>query len=525
MLSIAKSMVMIAFAAHWFACVWALQANVQDDKRETWLGAYGHCVMPPNVTDPEDIICTDHSIIYSSAVYWATMTITSIGYGDIVATPGNSGEHLTATILMLSGAMIWGQVIGTFCGVIAAFNPELTAFHRTMDELNRFMRREDLPDEMRRRLREYFHQSNHLRMAEQMRRLLSSMPPSLKAEVAFEVNQQWLERIWFLRSAPPEFMLQLSMQFHAIVFTPGDAPPRGYLYVIHRGIVLYRAKLLHKGQVWGEDMILTDTKLRDPAIARAMNYVAVYYINRTELLAIASHFPETHRRIRKSACWLALKRTITLAAAVKRAKDLEHSMRDDSRARSGRPSSFEGLFKARSIEDMTRTVAGINKSIDLAAEDNTFVSGSSALIAGTTGETVGGASTELEFESLQEEVRLTLAEIRRESREREERQAAEFAATVRAMGAAHDEKLAQLTSLVASLAADPRQARRRGSASAAPGETLASPLRGLRTSISTALRSAGDAVAPPSDGRANGGRADGERADGCRAGDDAALIA
>lgn len=36
------------------------------------------------------------------------------------------------------------QVIGTFCGVIAAFNPEKTVFHRTMDDLNRFMRREDM---------------------------------------------------------------------------------------------------------------------------------------------------------------------------------------------------------------------------------------------------------------------------------------------------------------------------------------------------------------------------------------------
>ena len=53
--------------------------------------------------------CKSSGSSYSAAIYWSVMTITSIGYGDITATMGNAGEQLCATVLMLTGAMLWGQ--------------------------------------------------------------------------------------------------------------------------------------------------------------------------------------------------------------------------------------------------------------------------------------------------------------------------------------------------------------------------------------------------------------------------------
>lgn len=63
-----------------------------------------------------------------------------------------------ATLMMLIGSMAWGNVIATFCGVVATINPEQSEFRRTMDDLNRFMALQDLQPKMKTRLREYFHQ-------------------------------------------------------------------------------------------------------------------------------------------------------------------------------------------------------------------------------------------------------------------------------------------------------------------------------------------------------------------------------
>ena len=53
------------------------------------------------------------------------MTITSIGYGDIVASKSNWVEQFICVWLMLTACVVWCQMIGVFSGVISSFNPEV----------------------------------------------------------------------------------------------------------------------------------------------------------------------------------------------------------------------------------------------------------------------------------------------------------------------------------------------------------------------------------------------------------------
>ena len=112
LLSLLSAVIEVFFAAHWVGCIWSLQAHLQTDLMDTWLsGTY--CVplldAGGNVV-PEEFDCVPASEQYAAAVYWAVMTITSIGYGDIAATPGNPYEQTAATFLMLFSSLLWGQV-------------------------------------------------------------------------------------------------------------------------------------------------------------------------------------------------------------------------------------------------------------------------------------------------------------------------------------------------------------------------------------------------------------------------------
>ena len=172
------------------------------------------------------------------------------------------------------------------------------------------MAREEFPANLRQRLRAYFHASKHLRLAEAQRSLLTHMPPSLQGEVSWMTHRVWLKSIKFLKHASARFMIELAMQLHPVVFTPNDVPPNGYLYIIQRGIVMYRGRVLTKGRTWGEDVILQTASLRLKALARALNFLEAYYQSRDELMALSKRHPETAHAIRQAAIWMALRREI-----------------------------------------------------------------------------------------------------------------------------------------------------------------------------------------------------------------------
>ena len=75
------------------------------------------------------------------------------------------------SMLVVAGSLLWGQVIGTFVTVIGQYNPDLNWFRMTMDALNRFMAINQLPAEMRVRLREYFQQTRHVHRGRQRRQV------------------------------------------------------------------------------------------------------------------------------------------------------------------------------------------------------------------------------------------------------------------------------------------------------------------------------------------------------------------
>ena len=70
-----------------------------------------------------------------------------------------------------------------------------------MDNLNRFIYRESFPIDLARRMREYIHQSQHLRSAKAQQELMTELPPSLQGEVSWTTNQAWLTSIAFLNGA------------------------------------------------------------------------------------------------------------------------------------------------------------------------------------------------------------------------------------------------------------------------------------------------------------------------------------
>ena len=329
-LGIVRILISLLLCTHWQACTWTLGASfTQPTPRHTWLYASGYCV---NASNPEEFVyaphlysaeapqgpetgfvCRSPATIYSAATYWSAMTITSIGYGDIAATPGNAGEQALATFLMLSGAMLWGQVVATFCSVVSSLQATAMRFREQLDHLNDFMASEQLPVQLQWRLREFFFRTKHLHIATENTRLIQIMSPGLQAETLAMTSRRWLRNVRFLHGCDPEFIASFILSFKPTVFTPDDVVMPGYreLFVIHRGVALYGGKLLQvrrntrhtrapsiadpdelfddarlrplfvqAGSVWGEDVLLECEALRSRNCAKALTYLETNSIGR-----------------------------------------------------------------------------------------------------------------------------------------------------------------------------------------------------------------------------------------------------
>ena len=170
------------------------------------------------------------------------------------------------------------------------------------------MRQHGLDPKLRQRLREYFHQTKHLRVTVANRHLLRQMSPQLQGEVSWRINERWLRRVWFFRGADQAFIIQMALHLAPMVFSPGELAPPDYLYIVHRGVALYGGKVLTSGKVWGEDMILSNSELQRRWCARAMSYLEVLMLSREQLTLITGQFPATARVIRRASILLALRR-------------------------------------------------------------------------------------------------------------------------------------------------------------------------------------------------------------------------
>jgi len=308
-LSICTTIGQILVACHWFACIWGLQATL-GNKLDSWLGVnelcfeWGHDNM--TMAQAEAVGCEPHhscemgactdgvcaagvqcaapGLLYLTALYWSAMTVSSVGYGDILATPGNQLEHLVATFIMLGGGILWGQLIGTFCGVFSQLNPSLRAFRDDLSQLNVFMARMGLPSEMRFRLREYMFESVHVRDATSSVRILEQISPVMRGEVQYMFGKPWLRRVWFLEHAELEMLIDLSSLLRAVVLPPGEMAPAGIMYMVGKGIGLWSGKVKTTGSVWGEDILL-DSGLQIAHTAVAITYMWAYTLTTQDLQA------------------------------------------------------------------------------------------------------------------------------------------------------------------------------------------------------------------------------------------------
>lgn len=295
-LELSKFVTWMLVVSHWVACLWELAAVVEDAP-ENW-----------HSNSQIDYVGAPAATRYLAAVYFAVMTLSTIGYGDVVTT--TTTERLTALTCMLIGACMWAYIVANVCGIVQRLGDHSMASKLAMDELNYFMLDKRLDRTWRQRLREYFLQRRRLEHTEHYLGLLRRMSPALRGEVCLHIHAGLIEKVKFFRGAPAGFATAVALSLQPAVYAPTEMVPGDALHIVERGIAAKDGRIYTAGNVWGEDMILTSQDLAMTSPARCLTYVDVQSLSKVALESILQSFPDRAKKVRRVALWIALRRRI-----------------------------------------------------------------------------------------------------------------------------------------------------------------------------------------------------------------------
>jgi CRP-like cAMP-binding protein len=290
-----RNLVTVMLVCHWMGCFYHLVAVLTNQKCNWINGYFGVSPCHQVVPYPDNIER------YIAALYLATYTVATVGYGDVL--PTNSSERIFLIIAMIVGAGLFAYVVGNICDVLLSLSVRDNEFQKLMDTANAFIRDSDLPPELSIRVRSFLRNRRLARTQQEMNEFMEHLSPALRAEVALELNRDRLNHVGFFNGAPKGMLVQLALMMNlecypALETVITDSEPADRMFIIKRGLVSIRGIVRGKDDVVGEDMMYRTAGPRGYTVATLM-FSELLLLRRDHLLGVLQDFPEAAAALRR----------------------------------------------------------------------------------------------------------------------------------------------------------------------------------------------------------------------------------
>ena len=249
-------------------------------------------------------------VTYVKAVYWTFTTLTTVGYGDIVAKTVQ--QMLFTCFVQFIGVAVFGYILSNVAGLLARSDAAREHHMDNLDKVETFMKLHQIPPDLRSKIRSYYHYIWMSKKGYQDRALLESLPVKIQSELFLHINRSIIDKVPFLKGAEQELLSDLMNELKPRVYVPSErifkvGDPGDALYFIHSGDVEIIAPSgdviahLTDGAFFGEMALISD-KPRT-ATVRATGYCDLYVLSKecfdrvtTAYPSFLSHVHEVMRR-------------------------------------------------------------------------------------------------------------------------------------------------------------------------------------------------------------------------------------
>ncbi|EAR98841.2 cation channel family protein (macronuclear) [Tetrahymena thermophila SB210] len=217
------------FYGHLFACIWYYVGNQSE---QGWIAF--------NQLDRSDIYSN-----YVCSYYYAVVTMTTIGYGDITAK--TTGERSVMIFLALLSCGIFGFTINSIGNILSDFKQKSDTYLTELGKLNKYLSFYQVSSEVQINARKYLkfiHQEKHNNQLSSFQSL-NNLSGDLQNQIKMEVISKQLKQIQLFRNIlKEEIILQLSLQVQENIYQPEqiilgqNEVKEPTIYIINHGRVL-----------------------------------------------------------------------------------------------------------------------------------------------------------------------------------------------------------------------------------------------------------------------------------------------
>lgn len=257
---------------HWIACGWVL-------------------IYP---TEAKDI-----TTYYIKSLYWATATLTTIGYGDI--TPTTNGGRLYTMVIMILGVGVYGVVIANVARAFQQADRYKEKSKQKLNDLHNFMKYYNIPDRVQQNAYSYLQHIVNKRLTDNDSNIISDLPHALQHELQIFMKMKFISNVAVFKKCSLSCLKAVASKLEQVYYSPGQTVIQvgeqgDEMYIIGHGsveVILKDGNIvasLHEGQFFGEAALLKEI-IRNANI-RAQNYCDLYKLKKADFLEIIESHPE-----------------------------------------------------------------------------------------------------------------------------------------------------------------------------------------------------------------------------------------
>ncbi|CAD8094826.1 unnamed protein product [Paramecium sonneborni] len=275
------------YFVHIIGCFWHYLAILGQQLNEiSWIQKY-------SLEDQTNLIKYDY------AVYWATMTMVTVGYGDITAS--NPIEIVFSNFTMFISSFVFAYSMNSI-GIIIKNLYDVRNLCKQLILINAYMKNNLVDDSISNRVRNYLknqvdHESKNNSIEAQQ--IIDNLPHGLRDDVNINIKTRILQNMKLLVSNfSKQTQSQIIQKLEQVGFIPNDIiyDPNGlnidqYLYYLDQGSVslveVRTQKIIQEfkeGDTLGEHSFISGLKQKFKLISTS--YCQLYRISRQELLTV-----------------------------------------------------------------------------------------------------------------------------------------------------------------------------------------------------------------------------------------------